>query len=280
MQIKLLQLIPAALVFILSCCQSATLPPESKESLDNLSIVEPTPLPAPEAPSPVPSEYWNVDEIDVSEIDPARKLIAFTFDDAPARTMENILAVFAAFNESNPLCKASATFFFNGKRFDGQTTHLLYAACALGCELGNHTHSHKDLTTLSEEELRDEIERTDERLAAVDNRPFHLLRAPFGRIDERVKALSPTPIIDWTIDTLDWTGVDENAIHESVFNGRFSGAIVLMHDGYEHTVSALKRLLPDLAADGYQVVSVSKMIKAHGCRFKKGSVYIRARKQK
>ncbi|MBQ8406240.1 MAG: hypothetical protein IJX09_06275 [Clostridia bacterium] len=52
-----------------------------------------------------------------------------------------------------------------------------------------------------------------------------------------------------------------------------------MHDGYKHTVDALKRLLPDLKADGYQVVSVSQLAKAHGCTLRRGSTYIRARKQ-
>ena len=86
-------------------------------------------------------------------------------------------------------------------------------------------------------------------------------------------------MIDWTIDTLDWTGVSEEDIYNSVFNYKFPGAIVLMHDGYNNTVSALKRLLPDLKAAGYQVVSVSKMAKAHHCTLQAGKVYIRARKQ-
>ena len=94
-----------------------------------------------------------------------------------------------------------------------------------------------------------------------------------------MKALVETPIIDWTIDTLDWTNASEDEIYERVWNNRFSGGIVLMHDGYPHTVYALKRLLPDLKADGYQVLSVSAMAKAHDCVLKKGKVYIRARKQ-
>ena len=47
-----------------------------------------------------------------------------------------------------------------------------------------------------------------------------------------------------------------------------------MHDGYAHTVDALKRLLPDLYNEGYQVVSVSQMAKMHGCTLKNGKVYI------
>ncbi len=217
--------------------------------------------------------------MDISHIGKGRKLIALTFDDAPARTLENILAVFARFNEENPDCTASATLFVNGGRMDEQNAHLLHAATALGFELGNHTHRHADLTTLKKEELAQEITRTDELLEKIDGRKLHLLRAPFGRTNELVKENATTPLIDWTIDTLDWTGVTAEDIFDSVWTGRFSGAISLMHDGYEQTVAALKILLPALKEDGYQVVTVSQMIRAHGCRFQKGKTYIRARKQ-
>ena len=105
-----------------------------------------------------------------------------------------------------------------------------------------------------------------------------MLRAPFGKVNELVLETAQTPILDWTIDTLDWTGVSEDEIYNCVYNARASGSIVLMHDGYEHTVSALKRLLPDLKADGYQVVSVSQLSKAHERPLKRGNRYIRIRK--
>ncbi len=283
MHIKTLQLIPAILVFLCCGCKSTSLNETSRlpnipERNISAPIEPPLPLEQTE-PSTPEAEFWDTSDVDVSDVNPNKKLIAFTFDDAPGRTMENILAVFAQFNEKNPDCKASATFFFNGGLLDSQTQHLLYAANALDFELGNHTQSHRDLTTLSEAELTREIDLTDRLLQSVDGKPRHLLRAPFGRINARIKELAPVPLIDWTIDTLDWTGVSAEEIYDEVFRSRFSGAIVLMHDGYEHTVSALKRLLPDLKKDGYQVVSLSKMIKAHGCTFRRGSVYIRARKQ-
>ncbi len=273
MRVKLFQILIPALSFSLIACSSAArgdsatprvLPPYSHSSVAD----EP----------PLPLEYWDGAGADISEIDERRKLIAFTFDDTPARTVENILAVFAAYNEDNPDCKAFATLFCNGIRFDEQTATLLHAACALGFELGNHAHTHADLTTLSAENVREEIAKTDGLLRQIDGQPFHLLRAPFGKVNETVRAQAKTPIIDWTIDTLDWTKRPAEEIYNAVMEGKFSGAIVLMHDGYPHTVSALKRLLPDLKREGYQVVGVSQMIKAHRRSFSRGGVYIRVRK--
>ena len=229
------------------------------------------------APS-IDADVWDVSDVDISKIDPAKKLISFTFDDSPSSTIENIFAIFADFNEKNPDCPASATVFFNGLYINANTLHHVHTAHILGFELGNHTFSHFDLTTLSEDVLQEEIDKTDDVLFSVDQKRRHLLRAPYGRVDNFVKERAPAPLIDWTIDTVDWSGVTEESIYNSVINNLSSGAIVLMHDGYTHTVSALKRLLPDLKELGYQVVSVSQLAKAHNCVLRSGKVYIRAKK--
>ncbi len=254
----------------LTACQPVATPPESSFNADmGISFDE------------YFTDYVPLKENgDISYIDKSRKLIAFTFDDGPSKTMEPLLAVFAAYNEAHPLCRATATFFLNGIHMREDTLPTLHAALAMGMELGNHTQRHRDLTTLSASELNAELEGTEALLRAVDKRPSHLLRPPYGLYNDEVRAAANAPIIHWTIDTLDWTGASEEEIYQRVWEGRFSGAIVLMHDGYEHTVSAMKRLLPALEADGYQAVSTSDMAKAHGVTLKNGSIYIRARKQK
>ena len=255
-------------------CNAPTPPPLISDSTAQTSIEE--------SASPTPPEketVWSVLDIDDSYISPARKLVAFTFDDAPRGTLGNLLAVFADFNEKNPDCQASATVFCNGNLLDENALSLLRVARVARWELGNHTQNHLDLTALSETELSAEIDKTDTLLSSVDGKRRHLLRAPFGRINARVQAIATTPIIDWTIDTLDWTGVPAQTITAQVLSEAYSGAIILMHDGYENTVEAVKTLLPALKGAGYQVVSVSAMAKAHACTLKNGSVYIRARKR-
>lgn len=222
---------------------------------------------------------WNTSDIDLSYIDPNRKLVAFTFDDSPAKKLENILAVFTEFNEANPACKATATLFINGGLVTEESIPTLHTALALGFELGNHTQSHLNLTTLTKEDLQVEIDETDKILSRIDGKTRHLLRPPFGKINDFVKAQARAPVVNWTIDTLDWTKNSTENIYDSVCSQLFSGAIVLMHDGYPNTVEALKRLLPDLRDAGYQVVSLSALAKAHNCTLKNGGEYVRLRKQ-
>jgi peptidoglycan/xylan/chitin deacetylase (PgdA/CDA1 family) len=244
---------------------------QKESSSESESIIDSTPLPED-------TEIWDVTDVDLSKIDTTKKLISFTFDDSPSSTIENIFAVFADFNEKNPDCPASATVFFNGLYVNANTLHHVHTAHILGFELGNHTFSHFDLTTLSEEVLSEEIDKTDDVLFSVDGQRRHLLRAPYGRLNDFIKERAPAPLIDWTIDTVDWSGVTEESIYNAVANNLFDGAIVLMHDGYANTVSALKKLLPHLKEAGYQVVSVSQLAKAHNCVLKKGRVYVKAKK--
>ncbi|MBE7085228.1 MAG: hypothetical protein E7368_04155 [Clostridiales bacterium] len=233
----------------------------------------------PDIPPSQTENVWDVSSVDVSAIDKSKKLIAFTFDDSPARELESILSVFTAYNEANPDCPASATLFCNGNLMSDTTFPTLHALLTLRWELANHTYSHPDLTTLSDEDIKAEIAKTEEKLSKIDGKTQHLFRPPFGRIGKTSAKSLTVPVINWSIDTLDWTGVSAEEIYQTVFTQKESGAIVLMHDGYPNTVEALKKLLPDLKNAGYQVTSVSQMAKVHNCPLKYGSTYIRARKK-
>ncbi len=273
-------------LFILSACKANT-PSLKNNNLQfaeqyftaESDIFEQYPDPKKETTSTAPS-VWELSDIDVSQIDTARKLIAFSFDDAPARTIESILTIFAAYNDENPDCKAFCTLFLNGYLFDNATIHLLNSAVALGMELGNHTYSHFDLTTLDTQTLQWEIDEMDRLLQKADQKPRHLIRPPFGKINDNLKSVANAPILNWNIDTLDWTGKSANEIFDSVFSQKADGSIVLLHDGYSNTIEAVKRLLPSLKEAGYQVVGISQLAKVNECTLKNGTVYIRARKPK
>lgn len=226
---------------------------------------------------PPKTNYWDTADIDVSRVDPKRKLIAFTFDDAPASTLDAIVGAFLGFNSTHPDAPATATLFCNGMRLRPSTVQSVEIALTAGFELGNHTQNHYDLSKLSLSEIRQELDETDKLLSRFDGKPLHLLRTPYGNVCENVRMQARTPIISWFIDTKDWTGIPAKQIYQSVWEQKHAGVIVLMHDGYPHTVSALKLLLPDLYDAGYQAVSVSQMAKVHQCQLKIGGVYTRAR---
>lgn len=269
---KVLSILLATCLLPLCSCQSSSkLPPSQSKRISIYPSQPPITSTIPifdPSESPAPSVSEN------------KKLIALTFDDAPGKTLENILSVFTSYNQQNPDTPAYATIFCNASRITPTQRPLLQTAQAMGFELGNHTATHADLTKLSLLEIQREIDTVDNILHTIDNRTRHLFRAPFGLINDTVKQAVQAPIISWTIDTLDWTGIDENEIIRCVLSNKFNGAIVLMHDGYTPTVSALKALLPALKAEGYQAVTLSQMSKIHKVNMQAGNVYIRLRPTK
>ena len=56
-----------------------------------------------------------------------------------------------------------------------------------GIEFGAHTRTHADLTTLSDREMRDEIDGSRDDLAAIIGEHVQAFAYPFGRTNEAVR---------------------------------------------------------------------------------------------
>ena len=85
-------------------------------------------------------------------IDPAKPMVALTFDDGPYAPVGNrILDCLAQYN-------GKATFYVVGNRVPSYTAEMQRIA-AEGHEIGNHTYSHKYLNTLNAAQIRQEIDR-------------------------------------------------------------------------------------------------------------------------
>ena len=219
---------------------------------------------------------WDVSDTDVSHIGKNHRLIAFTFDDGPTEKTDDLLDVFEEFNIKNPDFTAHATLFTIGSALTAQNADVLKRAVKMDFELGNHTYTHTNLTTLPDEKIIEELRLTDEKLKNIDDKPVHPVRPAGGHADDRVLSLYQTIFINWTV-TLGAQDYEptttENDIYNMVMTNVLDGGIVLMHQGYDKTVAAVKRLLPDLKAIGFQVVSVSELIRYYDVKAETGKLY-------
>lgn len=263
------------------------LQPEDKSSVTPEPTADPSPevSPSPDAgqtpdettpsptddPSPTPSS--PADEggqqeqyTDSSHIDPEKKIVALTFDDGPSVNTAKIVETLVKYN-------VHATFFVVGNEIPNnpQNVNLVYDT---GSEVASHTINHPNLNKLSEEEVHHEIDGNQELLnkALGTNRDF-LLRAPYGNANDTVKALAGHPLINWSVDTLDWDTKNADSVFEEVKKYTKDGAIILMHDRYPSTAEAVKLVVPWLLEQGYQVCSVSEMFAAREVPLKNGEVY-------
>lgn len=194
-----------------------------------------------------------------------QKTIALTFDDGPSSFTDRLLDCLEANN-------AKATFFMVGKEilsFPDEVKRMK----ALGCELGNHTYDHTDLATLSASDISSQISRVDQELVNLTGQGATVVRPPYGSVNDTVKATVGTPMILWSIDTLDWKTQDVQATVEEVMNNVQDGSIILMHDIYSTSVDAAEILIPQLIEDGYQLVTVHELAAAHGKELNPGVTY-------
>lgn len=192
-------------------------------------------------------------------VDCARvKCVALTFDDGPGKYTGKVLDMLAAHN-------ARATFFMIGQSITPEFRPYLARMVAEGHEIGNHTWSHPQLTTLPAAELRDELARTNRVIKAYTGVEPHTMRPPYGLTDKRVAQESKRQglaQIVWTVDTEDWKDRDTALVVKRA-QGAKPGAIVLLHETAATTVAGVPKILEYFDRKGFTYVTISELFGEH-----------------
>jgi len=81
------------------------------------------------------------------------------------------------------------------------------------------------------------------------------------------------PLILWSIDTLDWQYRNADRVVSHILSNVRDGDIVLMHDIYASTASAVERVIPELLRRGYQLVTVEELGNYKGKTMSAGNSY-------
>lgn len=184
-------------------------------------------------------------------------VIALTFDDGPyPKVTGHILDVL----EKNGVC---ATFFVLGSRIEGHED-MLTRMDELGCEIGNHSFSHADLTRLSRADCQRELSDTDAEIRRVTGHEASVVRPPYGYYNKAVRSAAGRPLILWTVDTNDWRGKAPGEIADYVIQQAKEGSVILMHDQQTQTADAMEMIIPTLIDEGFRFVTVSELIRLTG----------------
>lgn len=189
----------------------------------------------------------------------AGKKIALTFD--AGASADPTPTVLDALNSAG----LKTTFFLTGKWCE-QNPGLVRRIRDEGHEIGNHTYSHPDLRKLSDDQIREQLEKTDDLVTRITGKgcdPF--FRPPFGGRDNRVLnvvAEAGYTSVYWSIDSWDAfkKGITGEEIEKRVLDRVQGGDIVLMHCGSMPTANVLPSLIKELKSRGYEVVKVSELI--------------------
>lgn len=181
-----------------------------------------------------------------------QKYIALSFDDGPSNYTNDIVELLY---END----CYATFFVLGNK----ALHYpktLNNIIDKGNEIANHTYDHPWLTHLSDQEILEEINKTQEIIKKITGRTPSLFRPSYGDINKRLKKLINLKIVFWNNDSNDWKYRSSKTIASNVIRHIKENDIILMHDTYRRTYEALKIIIPKLKNLGYRIVTVTELL--------------------
>ncbi|MGN0960709.1 MAG: polysaccharide deacetylase family protein [Christensenellales bacterium] len=189
-------------------------------------------------------------------VDTEEKKVAISFDTAWGA--DKTLDIIRILDEYN----VNATFFMVGFWVE-KYPDMVEAINAQGIEIGTHSNTHPDFTTLSETQMELELSTSIAQIEKITEKKVELFRAPYGAYNNTMLNLTDRmglKTIQWDVDTLDWKGLSGLEICERVMSKVKNGSIILCHNNSDHILDALPLMLERLINAGFKVVSVGELI--------------------
>ena len=285
MKLVKIALVPALTVMLMitAACSGGVTPTSSptpdvpvSPTAPQETLPTPTPTPTPtdtpppqESPPPATGGIdggptpggviFDINAVDISGIDPNKPVVALTFDDGPNTTIT--VMILDKIEEHGVV----ATFFLEGRNIKDSSLPVMQRAFDMGCEFGNHSWSHADLSDKSEEEIEKEVRDTsDEIEKALGVRPI-FFRPPYISTNSTMNEVIDLPFISG-VTANDWSTTDSELIAQRILRSTKDGTIILLHDGpsFGGTPDSLDIIIPELLDQGYQFVTVSQLFAIKG----------------
>ena len=154
------------------------------------------------------------------------------------------------------------TFFMVGDWIEKypEAVKKIYEA---GHEIGSHSDTHPHVNNLTYEQNIEEIEKSNEKIKNITGIKTDLYRTPYGEYNQTViKAAQDSGYytIQWSLDTLDYTGINGDEMWKRIKDKMRAGDIILMHNGTEHTADSLDMIIKNIKEKGLGIVKVSELI--------------------
>ncbi len=188
-------------------------------------------------------------------------VIALTFDDGPSpKYTPQLLDTLEAKG-------VHVTFFELGQMVLDADPALLKRIIADGNEIGNHSYDHSIYTDLTEDQIRSELQKTNDAIYAACGVTPTVMRPPTGGSNDTVLKLSKEfnmAVVNWSYQSCpeDWLKDHQTAdfISNYVIDNAANGHIVLLHDIRQCTVDSIGPMIDGLRAKGYRFATVSELL--------------------
>ena len=200
----------------------------------------------------IKNNYAKVNSYKINNkvLDINKKYIALTFDDGPSIYTKEII-------DTLKKHEVNATFFILGNKVKPYQ-ELLNQSLNNGNILGNHSYNHKWLIKLNEDELNNQIIKTNEEIKLYTGFTPTLLRPTYGSVNNKVKHLN-MDIVLWTVDTMDWKYRNVSTIVSRATKKLKDGDIILMHDIYKTSALAVDKIITEIKKQGFELVTIPEL---------------------
>ncbi|WP_251552578.1 polysaccharide deacetylase family protein [Neobacillus muris] len=197
----------------------------------------------------------------INDVSTSHKAVAITFDDGPNPMYT--AQVLEIFQEAH----GKATFFMIGEQVE-RYPEMAKTVAEQGHEIGNHTYTHPKLSELSRANCLEEMEGNEKLIGGLTGHKPVIFRPPYLEYNQETALILKEkgyPMIGaLNMEARDWEQPGVEHIMEVSRACVKNGSILIFHDGYgdrSQTIEAIRRLVADLSSNGYQLVTVSELLK-------------------
>lgn len=162
--------------------------------------------------------------------------------------------------------KVPAAFFITGHYLES-APELVKRMAEEGHIIGNHTWSHPDLTTVSDDRFKKELEKVRKKTEELTGiKEMHYLRPPRGIFSERTLKLAKEEghtHIFWSLAFVDWHTNHQRGwkyAYDNIMRQIHPGAVLLLHTVSKDNAEALEKVIKDLKARGYTFESLDHLV--------------------
>jgi peptidoglycan-N-acetylmuramic acid deacetylase len=162
--------------------------------------------------------------------------------------------------------KVPATFFVTGHYLD-TAPDLVKRMVKEGHIVGNHSWHHPDLTQVSNEQLRKELESVRKKTEELTGqKEMMYLRPPRGIFSERTMAVARELgyyHVFWSLAFVDWQTNNQKGwkyAYDNIMKQIHPGAVLLLHTVSKDNADALAKAIDDLRKQGYTFKSLDDLM--------------------
>lgn len=161
--------------------------------------------------------------------------------------------------------RVPACFFVTGHYIKDQP-ELMRRIVQEGHLIGNHSWGHPDMSTLSAERIKTELDKVKTEVAALTGQTeMKYMRTPRGIFNERTLAVSKElgyTNVFWSIAYKDWVPEEQRGwkyAYDKVVSQLHPGAVILLHSVSRDNTEAIAAIIDEARRQGYEFKSLDQL---------------------